>query len=69
MSPLAENNKGEGAFQAFDNLLKMVVLKNGTAAKCLVVSSYVQTLKHKVKQQLISHKWLFVCFLKQLFPG
>ncbi len=34
--------------------------------KCLVVSSHVVTLKHKVKHEYITWKRLFVCFLKQL---
>ncbi len=59
-SPLAENNRGEGAFLVFDNLLKKVILKDETVAECLVVSSCVPTVKHKVKKQLMIQKWPFV---------
>ncbi len=45
---------------------KMPILKDETIGKCLVVSSHVTTLKHKVEEWLICQKRLFVCFQKQL---
>ncbi len=38
-----------------------LVIKNMKLTECLVVSSYVLTLKHKFKQRLITRKQLFVC--------
>ncbi len=55
-SPLAENNRSEAAFQVLVNLLKKVFFK--TVGERLVASSHVPTLKHKVKQQLLTQKRL-----------
>ncbi len=45
MSLLAENKGGEGPLKVLDNPSKKVVLKDDTIAECLVVFSYVPTLK------------------------
>ncbi len=37
---------------------KTLILKDETVEECLVVLSYVQTLKHKVEQQLLPRIWL-----------
>ncbi len=58
------NSRAEEAFKVLWQSGKRVVLKDESIAKCLVVSSHVTTPKHKVKQQQISRKHLFVC----LFP-
>ncbi len=56
----------------FGSPLKNVVLKDETITECLVVSSHVLTLNHKVEQQLLTQRRL--CQLlqetnKQLFPA
>ncbi len=50
-SPLAENNRGEGAFQVLQQPVENgCSKKDETLAECLVVSSHVPTLKYEVKQ-------------------
>ncbi len=44
----------------------LIRLKDVKLAECLGVPSHVLTLKHKVEQQYITRKQLFVCFIKQL---
>ncbi len=40
--------------------------RKSEGTECLVVSSHVPTLKHNIKQRLITQKRLFVYFLKHL---
>ncbi len=54
----------------------MLIFKDEKLTKCLVVFSHVLTLKHQVKQQHITWKWLFTLLQetnkqrkKQLFSG
>ncbi len=43
-----------------------LVLKDLQLSKCSVMSANVSTVKHRVKQQLVTWKQLFVCFLRHL---
>ncbi len=46
-------------FKHFNNQATKGCFKRRDNTECLVVSSHVPTLKHKVKQQLLTQKWLF----------
>ncbi len=52
--------------QSIKKRQQTLAFKDVKLVQCLVVSSRVLTLKHKVKQRHMTQKQLFICFLKQL---
>ncbi len=44
----------------------MLILKDMTDGKCLMVSSHAPTLKHEAKHGYVTEQWQFVCFVKEL---
>ncbi len=68
---MAENMQGTCALICGGTQL-IVILKYVELTECLVVSSHVLTLKHKVRHRCITRKWLFQLHQetnRQLFAG
>ncbi len=69
VADITESRGAWALIKSFKNYSKWLLSKR---RKCLVLSFHVPILKHKVKQQLITMKWLFQLLQetnKQLFPG